>query len=124
MDKPLSEMSWSELIDETVKLQQRNAALAAQVERLRTACQIAFQTPLDEHYSKGVNVALCHAIESTAETSLARLKAEAKGELLSTVRELDLTTNNGDVRRDAEWRAGWNQCIRELRRQAKGENHD
>lgn len=37
MNKPLSEMSWSELIDENVKLQQRNANLAAQLEKCRNA---------------------------------------------------------------------------------------
>lgn len=54
------------------KIEQERDALAAHVERLRNACQMAFQTPLDEHYSKGVNVALHHAIESTGENNLDR----------------------------------------------------
>lgn len=87
MTRPISEMTRAELVGEVVRLQQRNADLEAQVERLRTACQIAFQTPLDEHYSKGVNVALCHAIESTAETSLARLIAEKQAEALDDAAE-------------------------------------
>ena len=53
------------LTELVTQLEQERDALAVYVERLRNACQMAFQTPLDEHYSKGVNVALHHAIEST-----------------------------------------------------------
>ncbi len=27
------------------------------------------------------------------------------------IKRKDLTTNNGDIRRDAEYRAGWNACL-------------
>ena len=60
------------LTELVAQLEQERDALAVHVERLRNACQMAFQTPLDEHYSKGVNVALHHAIESTGENNLTR----------------------------------------------------
>lgn len=64
--------NWRKEKERAAELQQERDALAEHVERLRNACQMAFQTPLDEHYSKGVNVALHHAIESTGENNLTR----------------------------------------------------
>ena len=68
-------------------MEQERDALAAHVERLRNACQMAFQTPLDEHYSKGVNVALHHAIESTGENNLARRDLIKQAEALKAESE-------------------------------------
>ena len=34
--------------------------------------------------------------------------------LTSKVRYKELSTNNGDIRKDAEWRDGWNSCFRIL----------
>lgn len=110
------------LVLELARVRAENAALAANVERLqqelrRCASLLHCNFPSTDK-DKAHRDAVA-SLKDKPETSLARLKAEAKGELLSTVRELDLTTNNGDIRRDAEWRDGWNQCLRELRRQAE-----
>lgn len=34
---------------------------------------------------------------------------------VASTRTKDLHTNNGDIRTDSEWRAGWNACIESLR---------
>lgn len=69
------------------KIERERDALAAHVERLRNACQMAFQTPLNEHYSKGVNVALFHAIESTAENNRKRRDLIKQAEALEEFAE-------------------------------------
>lgn len=112
---------WEQL---AYRYQAERDALAAHVERLSTAIRYATDylggNKLNTigHGSKA-HRELVDAAGETPTTSLARLKAEAKNELLSTVREMDITNSNGDARLDSEWRAGWNQCIRELRRQAE-----
>ncbi|PHS59675.1 MAG: hypothetical protein COB03_02205 [Alteromonas sp.] len=75
------------LTELVTQLEQERDALAVYVERLRNACQMAFQTPLDEHYSKGVNVALHHAIESTGENNLARRDLIKQAEALEEFAE-------------------------------------
>lgn len=44
--------------------------LLAENEQLRAACQLAYQTPLDEYYSRGVNVALHKALHGSGPDGL------------------------------------------------------
>lgn len=60
------------------------------------------------------------ALDAKPAESLARLKAEWQYDLLGKARRFDLHTNNGELRHDAERRAGWNACLEELHRQAEG----
>ena len=99
-----------------IVLQADQDALVAHVERLVQLIGWAEEDQVGPEVVAGEFYAV---MGDAPTTSLARLKAEAKNELLSTVREMDITNSNGAARLDSEWRAGWNQCIRELRRQAE-----
>lgn len=50
---------------------------------------------------------------------MVKIKKQWKEDLLSSVGEKDLHTNNGDIRQDAQWRAGWNACLAVLRSRAE-----
>lgn len=104
--------NWRKEKERAAELQQERDALAEHVERLRNACQMAFQTPLDEHYSKGVNVALHHAIESTGENNLTRrdLIKQAEGaEMVSEDAKMRIEKANAIYPKFDN--SGYRQCI-------------
>lgn len=79
MTRPISEMTRAELVDEVVRLQQRNADLAAHVERQRETLQwIWDKVNLGGWAHERVKTALA----DTPDTSLARLKAQWQAEAL------------------------------------------
>lgn len=48
------------------------------------------------------------------------MKIQAIDDFLGKIKPLDLSTNNGDIREDAQWRDGWNSCLEFLRQLNRG----